>query len=86
MAFSNRAGVVKVPSNLVSTNASTKRVGAARNPTRQPGASVPCGLTQDGRPVGLQIIGPRHRDLLVLQASYAFEKAAPWDALRPPVA
>jgi aspartyl-tRNA(Asn)/glutamyl-tRNA(Gln) amidotransferase subunit A len=31
-----------------------------------------------GLPVGLQIVGPRHRDDLVLQASYAFEQARPW--------
>ena len=54
------------------------------NLTRQPCASVPCGLTQNGRPVGLQIVAARHRDLLVLQASRAFEQAAPWAALHPP--
>lgn len=44
-----------------------------------PAASVPAGLTPAGLPVGLQIIGPRHRDDLVLQASRAYEKARPWD-------
>ncbi|WP_290980693.1 amidase [Ferrovibrio sp.] len=56
------------------------------NLTRQPAASVPCGFTRDGLPVGLQIVGPRHRDLLVLQAARAFEQAAPWAAQRPPLA
>ncbi len=56
------------------------------NLTRQPAASVPCGFTRDGLPVGLQIVGPRHRDLLVLQAARAFEQAAPWSAHRPPLA
>ena len=32
------------------------------NMTQQPAASVPCGLTSDGLPVGLQVVGPRHAD------------------------
>jgi aspartyl-tRNA(Asn)/glutamyl-tRNA(Gln) amidotransferase subunit A len=56
------------------------------NLTRQPAASLPCGMTSEGLPVGLHLIGPRHRDLLVLQASFAFEQAAPWLARRPAMA
>src|SRR5690606_10166631 len=47
------------------------------NFTRQPAASVPCGFTRSGLPVGLQIVGPSHADLLVLQAAHAFERARP---------
>ena len=43
-----------------------------------PAATVRAGLSQAGLPVGLQIVGPRHRDDLVLQASWAFEQARPW--------
>jgi aspartyl-tRNA(Asn)/glutamyl-tRNA(Gln) amidotransferase subunit A len=43
-----------------------------------PAATVRAGLSDAGYPVGLQIVGPRHRDDLVLQASYAFEQARPW--------
>ncbi|MDE0173927.1 MAG: amidase [Defluviicoccus sp.] len=53
------------------------------NLTRQPAASVPCGFTADGRPVGLQIVGPQHGDALVLRAARAFETARPWSARRP---
>ena len=53
------------------------------NITRQPAASVPCGFNSQGLPVGLHIVGPRHRDLLVLQAAHAFERAAPWSAHQP---
>ncbi len=47
------------------------------NLTRQPAASVPCGFTATGLPVGLQIVGPPHADLAVLQAARAFEIASP---------
>jgi aspartyl-tRNA(Asn)/glutamyl-tRNA(Gln) amidotransferase subunit A len=43
-----------------------------------PAASVPAGFTEKGLPVGLQIVGPRHRDYLVLQASYAYQEMRPW--------
>jgi aspartyl-tRNA(Asn)/glutamyl-tRNA(Gln) amidotransferase subunit A len=51
-----------------------------------PAASVPCGFTPDGLPVGLQIVGRRFDDLGVLQASAAFEAARPWLGRRPPLA
>jgi Asp-tRNA(Asn)/Glu-tRNA(Gln) amidotransferase A subunit family amidase len=49
------------------------------NLSGHPAASVPAGLTENGLPAGLQIIGPRHRDDLVLQASYAYEQIRPWN-------
>jgi aspartyl-tRNA(Asn)/glutamyl-tRNA(Gln) amidotransferase subunit A len=55
------------------------------NLTGQPAASVPCGFTKDGLPVGLQIVGRRHDDASVLRASAAFERARPWAAQRPPL-
>ncbi|MEO3431009.1 amidase [Pelagibius sp. CAU 1746] len=48
------------------------------NLTMQPAASVPCGLTAAGLPAGLQIVGPRFADGLVLRAARAYEQAAPW--------
>ena len=47
------------------------------NLTQQPAASIPCGLTKSGLPVGLHIVGPRHADALVLRAARAFESAHP---------
>lgn len=54
------------------------------NLTLQPAASVPCGLTRAGLPVGLQIVGPMGRDDLVLKASRAFESIRPWPMLSEP--
>jgi aspartyl-tRNA(Asn)/glutamyl-tRNA(Gln) amidotransferase subunit A len=53
------------------------------NLTQQPALSVPCGFTGDGRPVGLQIVGPRHADGLVLRAGRAYERATDWSTRRP---
>jgi len=53
------------------------------NLTGQPAATVPCGFTADGLPVGLQIVGARLQDALVLRAAAAFEAAVPWAASRP---
>ncbi|HET6850089.1 MAG TPA: amidase family protein [Gaiellales bacterium] len=47
------------------------------NVSGQPAATVPCGSV-DGLPVGLQIIGRRGDDALVLRAAAAFERAHPW--------
>jgi len=47
------------------------------NLTQQPAATIPCGLTKKGLPVGLHIVGPRYADALVLRAARAFESAQP---------
>jgi Asp-tRNA(Asn)/Glu-tRNA(Gln) amidotransferase A subunit family amidase len=49
------------------------------NLSGHPAATVRVGLTKTGLPVGLQIVGPRHRDDLVLQTAYAYEKSSPWN-------
>lgn len=53
------------------------------NMSWNPAASVPCGFTAAGLPVGLQIVGRRFNDLGVLQAAAAFEAALPWADKRP---
>ncbi len=47
------------------------------NLTKQPAASIPCGLTAEGLPVSLQIVGAPYADALVLRASRAFEAIRP---------
>lgn len=53
------------------------------NLTQQPAVSVPAGVTEDGRPVGLQIVGPRHSDDLVLAVARLLESARPWEVAVP---
>ncbi|BDG59544.1 amidase [Caldinitratiruptor microaerophilus] len=57
------------------------------NFTGHPAASAPAGLSDDGLPVGLQIIGRRYADADVLAASAALERVRPWkDLYRIPAA
>ena len=55
------------------------------NMSRQTAATIPCGFTQGGLPVGLHIIGDMGQESLVLRASAAFEQVRPWTEKRPPV-
>jgi len=48
------------------------------NLTQQPAASLPCGLTANGLPVGLQLVAAIGQDGLLLRASRAFEAAQPF--------
>jgi aspartyl-tRNA(Asn)/glutamyl-tRNA(Gln) amidotransferase subunit A len=53
------------------------------NLTGNPAASVPCGFTKDGLPIGLQIVGRRFDDVTVLRAAAGYERIAPWAEERP---
>lgn len=55
------------------------------NMTGQPAATIPAGWTEDGLPIGLQIIGRHLDDRTVLQASTAFETAKPWASRWPEI-
>ncbi len=50
-----------------------------------PAASVPCGFTGEGLPVGLHVVGRWGDEETVIAASAAFEEARPWAGRRPPV-
>jgi len=70
----------------------TEAVEAARRLTRftapfnlagLPALSIPCGLTGDGLPIGLQIVSRHWGEAKLLQAGHAFEQATKWHTLRP---
>ena len=47
------------------------------NLSGNPAASIPCGLTSDGLPIGLQIVGPWHSEATILRAARAYESDHP---------
>jgi amidase len=52
--------------------------------TGSPAISVPCGFTEQGLPIGVQIVGRRGDDLGVLRLAHAFERATLVGERRPP--
>ncbi|MGE0154436.1 MAG: amidase [Reyranellaceae bacterium] len=55
------------------------------NYTGQPAASIPCGIGRSGLPVGLQIVGPRFAERLILRAAAAYEAAQPMNWPQPAI-
>jgi aspartyl-tRNA(Asn)/glutamyl-tRNA(Gln) amidotransferase subunit A len=64
---------------------STVRNTAPFNLFGIPTISVPCGISPDGLPIGLQISGPRLGELPVFALAHAYEQATDWHLRRPPV-
>ena len=54
--------------------------------TGHPAISVPCGFTDEGLPVGLQIVGRHQSEFALLQIAHAFEQATQVGQRRPPLA
>ena len=61
------------------------RFTSSFNLTGLPAMSVPCGFTEVGLPVGLQIISKQWEEVKVLQAGHAFEQATEWHKRFPNV-
>ena len=51
-----------------------------------PGLSIPCGMTSDGLPIGLQLLGPAFSEEILLGAARTFERATDWHTRRPSLA
>jgi aspartyl-tRNA(Asn)/glutamyl-tRNA(Gln) amidotransferase subunit A len=56
------------------------------NLTGHPAASVPCGFTPEGLPIGLQIIGRPFDEATVLRVADAYQRVTDWHTRRPPMA
>ena len=55
------------------------------NMTGQPAVTIPAGLTADGLPIGLQVVGPRLADGATLGFAAAAERRTGWDATPPSI-
>lgn len=61
------------------------RSGYYLSVTGHPAISVPCGFTESGLPIGLQIVGRYREERALLEFAYAFEQAVPCRHRRPPL-
>ncbi len=50
-----------------------------------PAISVPCGFSEAGMPIGLQLAGKPFDELTVLRAAHAYEQTTDWHRRRPPI-
>ena len=62
-----------------------KSFTAPFNVTGLPAISIPCGFTENGLPIGMQIAGKPFDEPGVIQAAYTYQQHAGWHELRPPV-
>jgi len=53
--------------------------------TGQPAISIPCGFTDDGLPIGLQLMAGWFEEPTLLQVAHAYEQATEWHLRRPPL-
>jgi aspartyl-tRNA(Asn)/glutamyl-tRNA(Gln) amidotransferase subunit A len=56
------------------------------NLTGHPAVSVPCGITAQGLPIGMQIVGRPFDEATVLRVADAYQRATDWRERRPPLA
>ncbi len=59
------------------------RLAGPFNTTGFPAMSLPCGFTEDGRPIGLQLAAAPGHEARLLQVAYAYEQSQPWWRRRP---
>jgi len=55
------------------------------NASGHPAASVPCGFTLDGLPIGMQVIGRSFDEATVLRVADAYQRVTDWHSRRPPL-
>ena len=50
-----------------------------------PAISVPCGFTESGLPLGIQIVGKPFAEETLFRVAHAYEQATEWHRRRPPI-
>ncbi len=79
-------GEVEINGERRPVRASLIRFTRPFNVTGHPAASVPCGFTPEGLPIGLQIVGRPFDEATVLRVADAYQRATDWHVGRPPLA
>jgi aspartyl-tRNA(Asn)/glutamyl-tRNA(Gln) amidotransferase subunit A len=77
---------VRIGDQSLPVRASLIRFTRPFNLTGHPAASVPCGFTGEGLPIGLQIIGRPFDEATVLRVADAYQRLTDWHTRRPTVA
>jgi aspartyl-tRNA(Asn)/glutamyl-tRNA(Gln) amidotransferase subunit A len=76
---------VQVGGHTIGTTAALTQYSRPYNITGFPAISVPCGFSDAGLPIGLQLAGRPFDELTVLRAAQAYEQATDWHQRRPPI-
>ncbi len=74
---------VEVGPERVETMWALSRLTRPANLTGFPALSVPCGFTQGGLPIGLQLTGRPFAEATILQIAHAYEQETTWHQRRP---
>jgi aspartyl-tRNA(Asn)/glutamyl-tRNA(Gln) amidotransferase subunit A len=82
-AFPLGAETVAIDSHQEHVQPAMNRYTPLFNLTGGPAVSIPCGLTNRGLPIGMQVAGPPHADATVLRVARAYERAGSWDLRAP---
>jgi aspartyl-tRNA(Asn)/glutamyl-tRNA(Gln) amidotransferase subunit A len=75
--------MVDIGQESVDIMSTLSRLTRAANLTGFPAISVPCGFTQSGLPIGLQLIGRPFAEATILQLAYAYEQETTWHQRLP---
>ena len=76
---------VTIGSDVVGTTAALTQFTRPYNISGTPAISVPCGFSEAGLPIGLQLAGRAFGEATVLRAAHAYEQATEWHRRRPPI-
>ena len=76
---------VQAGGHTIGTTAALTQYSRPYNITGFPAISVPCGFSDTGLPIGLQLAGRPFEELTVLRAAHAYEQATDWHQRRPPI-
>ncbi len=76
---------VDIDGQQVGTTAALTQYTRPYNISGVPAISLPCGFSQSGMPIGLQLAGKPFAETTVLQAAHAYEQATDWHNRRPPI-